>query len=210
MTELLRLDTQNQSTSMARAAELLRAGELVAFPTDTVYGLGAILNCPCAIARLYVAKARPPERAIPILLADSAALAQVSAGIQESVRRLVERFWPGGLTLIVPKGPAISVQISPGPTVAVRVPDMAVTRQLVAAVGLPLAATSANRSGGLSPCTADNVLAQLAGRIAAVLDGGACPGGVPSTILDCTVNPPRLIREGAVPLDELRQFVSVI
>jgi L-threonylcarbamoyladenylate synthase len=175
----------------------------VAFPTDTVYGLAAILNNPGAIARLYVAKARPPERAIPILLADPADLDRVAIGISATVRRLVARFWPGGLTFIVPKGLAVPDQASPGPTVAVRVPDLALARQLIVAVGQPLAATSANLSGEPNPCTADEVLAQLSGRIAAVLDGGPCPGGVPSTILDCTIEPPRLIREGAISQAEL-------
>ncbi len=196
-------DAETRAASLARAANLLRAGELVAFPTDTVYGVAAVLSDPGAIARLYVAKARPPERPIPILLADPADLERVAARVAERVRRLVERFWPGGLTLIVPKGAAVPVQVSPGPTVAVRVPDLALARQLIEAVGTPLAATSANLSGGPSPRTAGQVLAQLGGRIAAVLDGGPCPGGVPSTILDCTVEPPRLLREGAIPRAEL-------
>lgn len=207
MTERLKVTSSipeaERSANLARSAALLRAGELVAFPTDTVYGLAAILSNPGAIARLYVAKARPPERAIPILLADPADLDRVAMGISPTVRRLVERFWPGGLTLIVPKGPTVPDQASPGPTVAVRVPDLALTRQLIATVGRPLAATSANLSGQPNPCTADEVLTQLSGRIAAVLDGGPCPGGVPSTILDCTVEPPRLIREGAISRAEL-------
>jgi len=196
-------DEQSRATSLTRAADLLRAGELVAFPTDTVYGVAAILSRPNAIARLYVAKARPPERAIPILLADPSDLEQVAAEISPVVRRLIERFWPGALTLIVPKRLAVPDQASPGPSVAARVPNMALTRQIIAAVGAPLAATSANLSGKPSPRTADEVLAQLGGRIAAVLDGGPCPGGVHSTILDCTVDPPCLVREGAISAGEL-------
>lgn len=195
--------------SITRAAELLRAGELVAFPTDTVYGVAAIADQPGAVARLYVAKARPPEKAIPILLADVQDLDAVVRHVSDRVRCLVERFWPGGLTLILPKSNAVPAEVSPTSNVAVRLPDLLLTRQIIAAVGTPLAVTSANESGQPSTRTAAEVLAQLGGRITAVVDGGACPGGVPSTILDCTADPPRVLRTGAIPLETLRQVTPI-
>ncbi len=195
--------------SITRAGELLKAGELVAFPTDTVYGVAAVVTQPGAVARLYVAKERPPEKSIPILLADVDDLDKIVTEVGTPVRRLIDRFWPGGLTLILPKSNIVPPEVSSTPSVAVRLPDFALTRQLISAVGVPLAVTSANRSSQPSPRTAAEVMAQLGGRIAAVLDGGPCPGGVPSTILDCTMDPPRVLRVGAIPRETLRQFAIV-
>ncbi len=196
-------------TSIARAVKLLQAGELIALPTDTVYGVAAIASQPSAVARLYVAKGRPPERSIPILLADPRDLDAVAAEVSDLVRRLVAHFWPGGLTLIVPKGSAVPPEVSSTPTVAVRLPDLALARQIIAAVGAPVAATSANRSGQPDALTAGEVMAQLQGRIAAVVDGGPSPGGVPSTILDCTTEFPRVLRVGAISVEALRQVAPI-
>ena len=121
----------------------------------------------------------------------------------------MREFWPGGLTLIVPKGSAVPPEVSSTPTVAVRLPDLALTRQIIAAVGAPVAATSANRSGQPDALTAGEVMAQLKGRIAAVVDGGPCPGGIPSTILDCTTDPPRVLRKGAIPVETLRKYTPL-
>lgn len=198
-------ETSSYRASIARAAGLLRAGELVAFPTDTVYGVAAVADQPGAVARLYVAKGRPPEKAIPLLLADVQDLGAVVDQVGDRVHRLVARFWPGGLTLILPKSDAVPAEVSPTPNVAVRLPDLPLTRQIIAAVGTPLAVTSANQSGQPSTRTAAEVMAQLGGRIAAVIDGGTCPGGVPSTILDCTTDPPRVLRTGAISLEILHQ-----
>jgi L-threonylcarbamoyladenylate synthase len=211
-TELLSVSSESEKTyqvSIARAAELLNAGELVAFPTDTVYGIAAVASQPRAVARLYVAKERPPEKAIPILLADESDLETIVTEVSDLVRRLIARFWPGALTLILPKSSRVLPEISSTPTIAVRLPDFSLTRQIISAVGIPLAVTSANRSGNPSPCTAISVMAQLGGRIAAVLDGGRSPGGVPSTILDCTVDPPRVLRVGAVHIEVLRRITAI-
>jgi L-threonylcarbamoyladenylate synthase len=197
-----------RETSIIRAAELLRAGELVAFPTDTVYGVAAA-DQPNAVARLYAAKERPPDKAIPILLADARDLDSVVAARGDLVQRLIEHFWPGGLTLVLPKSSSVSPEISPTATVAVRLPDLPLTRRIIAAAGTPLATTSANRSGQPSPRTAAEVMTQLGGRIAAVVDGGPCPGGIPSTVLDCTTRPPCVLRGGAVPIEALRKFTPL-
>jgi L-threonylcarbamoyladenylate synthase len=211
-TELLCVSTENgenTSATIARAAEMLATGELVAFPTDTVYGVAAVAKRPDAVTRLYVAKDRAPDKAIPILLADAGDLEIVASHVSDRVFDLVARFWPGGLTLILPKSDIVPPEVSSSPSVAVRLPDLALTRQVISAVGFPLAVTSANRSGQPSPCTAADVMAQLGGRISAILDGGACPGGIPSTILDCTIDPPRILRAGAVTIEVLHRFTRV-
>ncbi|MDY6878364.1 MAG: L-threonylcarbamoyladenylate synthase [Chloroflexota bacterium] len=180
-----------------RAIEVLKAGGLVALPTDTVYGVTALPWDRNAIARLYAAKQRPSDRPIPLLLSDASQLSRV-ATLPPQFRHLITRFWPGGLTLVLPKTEMVPDTISTGPTVAVRVPDLPLTRDLIRKAGGVLAATSANISGQPSPITAQEVKEQLEDRIDLILDGGACRGGVPSSILDCTVSPPLLLRHGAI------------
>ena len=202
-TEIL---TASQATSLERAARLLRAGQLVAFPTDTVYGVGAPAFDATSIAAIYVAKQRPPEKAIPVLMADEDDLPLVAASVPDMARKLIACFWPGSLTLVLPKRPDVPEIVSADMTVAVRIPDFHLARALMRLTG-PLAATSANRSGQPSSITASDVMTQLGGRIAAVLDGGPCPGGIPSTVVDCVSSPPRVVREGAVSLADLRAIV---
>ena len=139
------------------------------------------------MGKLYIAKLRALDKAIPILLADPADLALVARDVQPGVRRLAERFWPGPLTLVVPRSAQVPDEVTAGgDSVAVRVPDHDLARALIRAAGAPLATTSANLSGGPSPVTAQEVAAQLAGRIALILDGGRCPGGMASTVVDLT------------------------
>lgn len=180
-----------------RAVEALCAGGLVAFPTDTVYGVAALPWDEGAVKRLYEAKGRPAHKAIPLLIADADRLSRV-AMLPQQFAVLPARFWPGGLTLVLPKTPAVPEAVSGGPTVAVRVPDLPLVRDLIRQAGGALAVTSANLSGRPSPVTAHEVEAQLGGRIEVILDGGPCREGVPSTILDCSVQPPVLLRRGAV------------
>ncbi len=187
------------------ATRILAEGGLVAFPTDTVYGVGAHAFQPDAVERIYTAKFRPRDKAIPILLAQADDLALVAEGITETAWLLAERFWPGGLTLVLPKKANVPDVVSAGgPTVAVRVPDHPVPVALIAALGAPLAATSANLSGRPSPVTAQEVEAELGGRIELILDGGRCPGGIPSTVLDLTTYPPTILRAGAIAVEEIR------
>ena len=193
-------------TQLDRAAQLLREQRLVAFPTDTVYGLGTLaFDGPTAL-KLYVAKERPPEKAIPILIADITDLDQIAIDVPPIARQLMETFWPGALTLVVPKQPHIPVEVSATNTVAVRMPDLDLARDLLRLTG-PLAVTSANRSAGPNPRTAQEVLDQLAGRIDAIVDGGQTPGGVPSTVVDCTPMTPTILREGAWA-DRVREFLA--
>ena len=195
--------------AVAVAARILAEGGLVAFPTDTVYGVGAHAFQPDAVERIYTAKVRPRDKAIPILLAQADDLALVAEGITETAWLLAERFWPGGLTLVLPKKANIPDVVSAGgSTVAVRVPNHPVPLALIAALGAPLAATSANLSGHPSPVTAGEVEAELGGRIELILNGGRCPGGVPSTVLDLTADPPAILRAGAIAVEEINAALA--
>jgi L-threonylcarbamoyladenylate synthase len=188
------------------AAQLLREHRLVAFPTDTVYGLGTLAFDGSTALKLYIAKERPPEKAIPILIADISDLEHVALSVPPIAYRLMETFWPGALTIVVPKQPTIPLEVSMTNTVAVRMPNLDLARDLMRLTG-PLAVTSANRSSGSNPRTAQEVLDQLAGRIDAIVDGGETPGGVPSTVLDCTQPTPVILREGAWA-DRVREFLQ--
>ena len=192
---------------LRRAVERLRQGELVAFPTDTVYGVGALVGEAEAISQLYVVKGRGSEKAIPILLGDPAELDQVAIYISEMARRLARRFWPGPLTLVVPKLPSLPAELSAQPTVGVRMPDHPAALALMRQTG-PLAVTSANLSGAANAVTAQQVLEQLSGRIPLILDGGRTPGGRPSTVVDCTGLEPRILRAGPVSLQDIREALS--
>jgi L-threonylcarbamoyladenylate synthase len=191
--------TAASEKALQLAATLLRSGELVAFPTDTVYGVGAICWNEAAVARLYTAKLRSLDKAIPILLADTDDLALVARDLPPLALKLGAAFWPGALTLVVPRGARVPLEVtSGGDTVAVRIPNHDLTRALIRLAGAPLATTSANISGGPSPVTAEEVAAQLAGRISMILDGGRCPGGAASTVVDVTGPAPRILRPGPI------------
>ena len=204
MTAVLSAD----ETAIRRAIQVLKGGGLVVFPTDTVYGVGAHAFMPKAVEKLYTAKIRPRDKAIPILLAKVEDLALVAEEIPEVAWELMERFWPGGLTLVLPKKAAVPDMVTAGqPNVAVRVPDHPVPRALIEGLGAPLAATSANLSGHPSPVTAEEVRAELGGRIELILDGGRCPGGIPSTVLDLTADPPAILRQGAIAAEKIKAIL---
>jgi len=200
-----------EPADIAQAVDVLRQGGVVAFPTDTVYGVGADVRQPEAIAALYEVKERPLSKAIPVLLARAEDLCSVAREVPKSAWRLAEQFWPGALTLVVRRSPSLpSILTAGGSTVAVRVPDHPVVRALIEGLGAPLAATSANISGQPSSVTADDVLAQLGGRIALILDGGPCPGGRSSTVVDLTTTPPRVLRPGPISAEQIRAALSTI
>lgn len=203
-TELL---PASRPDTIARALEILRAGGLVAFPTDTVYGVGALAFDGAAVESIYAAKNRPVEKAIPILLADAADVDKVAAGLPNIARVLASRFWPGPVTLVVPKLPTLPEAVSATDTVAVRVPNHEVARALLRAAG-PMAVTSANLSGQASPMHAEQVLSQLNGRIPLVLDGGGTPGGIPSTLVNCLSDEPEILRAGPVSLEQIRAVLE--
>lgn len=193
--------------ALSAAVAVLQKGGLVAFPTDTVYGVGALVFAAEAVLRLYEVKGRSSEKAIPVLVAQPGDLEQVSAGLTPGARRLAARFWPGPLTLVVPKHPALPQAVSALPTVGVRQPDHPVAQRLLALAG-PLAVTSANLSGQPSPASAQGVLDQLDGRIDLLLDGGQTPGGVASTVVDCTAERPVIVRAGPIGLAEIEAALA--
>ncbi len=189
-TRLLQADAPG---AVEEAAAALARGELVAFPTDTVYGLAAGHD---HLRKLYVAKDRPKDKRIPVLLSDVTNL-EASALVTPAARALAERFWPGPLTLVL---------VAPRRgTLAFRVPDHPVARRLIAASGGGLPVTSANRSGQSASRSAEEVIAQLDGRIALVLDGGRTTGGVASTVVDCTSDQIKVLREGAISVAEIER-----
>jgi len=184
------------------ALKILQNGGIVAFPTDTVYGLGALAFNNTAIESIYKAKNRPIEKAIPILIGDLSDFEKVADDIPNMALRFASRFWPGPLTCIVPKKQTLPLAVSATSTVAVRIPDHIDARALLRAAG-PMAVTSANISGGQNPSTAQEVYDQLNGRIPLILDGGTTQGGIPSTLVDCTGELPMILREGPITLNEL-------
>lgn len=190
--------------AIERAASLLRKGRLVAFPTETVYGLGADALQPAAVARVFEAKGRPRGHPLIVHVPGAAEARAVAACWTEAAQQLADAFWPGPLTLVLPRGERIPDEVTGGlDTVGVRAPDHAIAQELLRRAGVPLAAPSANRFGAVSPTTADHVLSSLAGHIDAVLDGGPASVGIESTVVDLSTPTPRLLRPGGISLEEL-------
>lgn len=197
---------------IAAAAERLRSGGLVAFPTETVYGLGADAGDDRAVARIFEAKGRPRFNPLIVHAPDLAAH-RIWAVFDDRALQLAEVFWPGALTLVLPRMPvaAVSPLVSAGlDTVAVRAPDHPVAQALMRAAGCPVAAPSANRSGRLSPTEAGHVAASLGAAVDLILDGGPCPGGLESTVLSLTGDAPVLLRPGLVSRDTIEAVVGPV
>ncbi|MFT5196673.1 MAG: L-threonylcarbamoyladenylate synthase [Cellvibrionaceae bacterium] len=185
---------------IAKGATLLKKGQVVVFPTDTVYGVGTGVFNELGIQKLYDAKVREAEKGIPILLADLADLEQVATQIPQLAWDLAEQYWPGALTLVIPKSPHLPANISPNFGIAVRIPDHELCRDLIRQAGGAVATTSANLSGQPAALSAADALAQLDGRVAAVIDGGTVSGGVPSTIISLLGKEPVVLRQGPIKL----------
>ena len=204
--------SHSDEAAIGRAAALVRAGALVAFPTETVYGLGGDARNDRAVAQIFAAKGRP--RFNPLIIhVPGLAEAEALAVFDRRARDLAERFWPGPLSLVLPRRPesGLSLLVSAGlDTVAMRVPAHPVAQRLLCAAGVPVAAPSANRSGRVSPTTAAHVAGEFGAEIATVLDGGACPVGVESTVLDLTGAVPVLLRPGAVTLEQLAEVLGSV
>jgi len=198
------MSKQNQ-----KAIEILKRGGIVAFPTDTVYGLGANAGDDNAVARVYEAKGRPRHLALPLLLSDISQIADVARDVPELAWCLAQRFLPGGLTLVLHKAPSVSSVVSGGgDKVAVRVPDHPVPIALIRGLGGPITGTSANLSGRPSPLTAKEVYRQMGDRVELII-AGKCPGGIDSTVLDLTGDVPRVLREGAISRMEIERACGV-
>lgn len=193
------------------AAEFLRDGELVAFPTETVYGLGADALQVRAVEKIFEAKGRPSDNPLIVHVAEPAQAARLSVDIPSVARRMMDAFWPGPLTVILPKADAVPEIVTAGlSTVGVRCPKHPVAQPFLAACDTPVAAPSANRSGRPSPTTWEAVREDLDGRIACILQGGRTNAGVESTVVDCTSTPPTVLRPGAISVEVLREVVGPV
>ncbi|HET6781084.1 MAG TPA: L-threonylcarbamoyladenylate synthase [bacterium] len=192
-----------------RAVETLSGGGVIVFPTDTVYGVGCLIDNDDAVRRVYALKNRPQTESLPVLLADVAQLDEYASDVPAVARRLAGRFWPGALTLVVRRSERVpSLVAGGGGTVGLRVPDHPVPRALVQKAGTPIVGTSANTHGMPSPVTAQQAIFELGDRVDMVLDGGRVPGGRESTVVDVTTDAPRVLREGAIAAREIERTVA--
>lgn len=188
------------------AKSILQDGGLIAFPTDTIYGVAADPFNPEAIMRIFAAKERPDEKALPVLIGDFDQLGDLILHFDERLHRIATAFWPGPLTLILPKSPKIPAELTPYPTIGIRMPNLAFTLALLQQTG-PLATTSANISGGPNPVDSASVMAQLGGRIDLILDGGSTPGPTASTVADLSGPEIQILRSGPVSLSDLQSRI---
>jgi len=192
-----------------QAATVLKQGGLVAFPTETVYGLGADASNPSAVAKIFAAKGRPADHPLIVHLVDKAQLTQWAQDISPLAQHLAAQFWPGPLTLILKKAPQVSDSVTGGQdTIGLRVPGHPIAQALLQAFGGGIAAPSANRFGHVSPTQAEHVRAELKGAVDFVLDGGACPVGIESTIVDVSGEKPRILRPGTITASQISEVVG--
>ncbi|MBN1993267.1 MAG: threonylcarbamoyl-AMP synthase [Anaerolineae bacterium] len=190
------------------ARRLLQEGGVVAFPTDTVYGVGANAFERFAVRQIFTVKQRPQHKSLPVFIYQIDDLNLVARAVPNRAWPLLQKFWPGALTVVLPKNPALPRDVTAGQeTVAVRIPDHPVCLELVIRLGRPLAVTSANLSGRPTPVTAQGVAEQLGESLPLVLDGGPSPAARPSTIIDLSRTPPRLLRQGPISAAALREFL---
>ena len=205
------LFTEITNENIEAAAEIIRRGGLLGIPTETVYGLGADALNADACRRIYEAKGRPQDNPLIIHVPDSSWLEQYCENVPESAYRLAEAFWPGPLTMILPKKEIVPYRTTGGlDTLGVRCPKHSVTLAVIRAAGVPIAAPSGNTSGRPSPTTAADMIEDMDGKIDGIFDGGACSVGVESTIIDLTCRPPRLLRAGGLPLEELQRVLGTV
>ncbi len=189
-----------------RAVRLIREGGLVAYPTDTLYGLGCNAHDDAAVLRIFAVKRRPRSEALPILIADQEQLGDLVAVVPDVARRLIHRFWPGALTLIFRRGRYVSsIVTAGGENLALRLPDHPIPRSLIRLAGVPIIGTSANIHGGTGPTTAQHVAFELGDHVDMILDGGRTHHGRESTVVDVTVDPPRVVREGTIRRETIEE-----
>lgn len=193
--------------ALLEAKQVLSQHGTIVFPTDTVYGVAADAFDPISISKLYEIKERPQDKALPVLIGDISQLATLVLYVSEQVQHIAESFWPGALTLILPKGPDLPSELSPYPTIGVRMPDLDFTLSLLKQTG-PLATTSANLSGGPNPTTVKDVRDQLEDRPDLILDGGATPGPMASTVLDVSGKGVKVLRQGPITLEAIESHLN--
>lgn len=193
--------------AISTAKQIIQENGLVVFPTDTIYGVAANAFSSQAIQKIFEAKQRPQEKALPVLIGDLGQLDALVLFVSQHVKQIAGAFWPGALTLILPKGPNLPSNLSPYPTIGIRMPDLPFTLRLLQQTG-PLATTSANLSGGPNPTTAQDVIAQLGGRVDLVIDGGATPGEKASTVIDATTPELKVLREGPITKADIKAIFA--
>ena len=204
----LKSDLEKQ---IKKAISILKKGGVVAYPTDTVYGLGACMTDTAAVDRIFQVKGRPRGMALPVLLADKVQMESILTSVPLSARRLADEFFPGALTIILPKSNSVpDIITGGGRTVAFRIPDHRVPLALIKGLGKPIVGTSANLSGQPSAFTAAEVKAQIGDKIDMVIDGGRCPGGIESTVIDLSGKKPVVRRQGAISIEKLRKILPDI
>ncbi len=208
MSDKLPLGIQKQ---VERGISILKQGGIVAFPTDTVYGLGACASIHQAVERVYAVKERPCNMALPLLLADTSQITKVANYVPPIAWLLIDNFLPGALTIVLPRSNSVpDIITGGGATVAVRIPAHPIPVALAKGLGMPIVGTSANLSGRPSPLTADEVYSQFGNKIDLVIDGGRCPGGKESTVVDVTGETPVILREGAISREEIERVCGKI
>jgi len=193
--------------TISKAQKEIQQGKLIAFRTDTVYGLAADINNSHAIEKLFIAKGRDFNKAIAVLISDLSQIEMLTTNFNDQALILANHFWPGALTIIVVKRSNLPRNLSPTSTIGIRMPDHDFARNLLRRTG-PLATTSANLSGMTNPLTAQDVMDQLHDRIDLIIDGGSCPGGTPSTVVDCTKAEPVILRQGLITAYEIRKTLQ--
>ena len=205
MEKVLKIDRKSPDLSLLRqAAKLILKGEVIAFPTDTFYGLGADALNPMAVEKVFEIKGRDPKKPILVLVSNFGHASDLVKAVPSEARRLMSRFWPGPLTLVFVASDKVPDLITAGTgKIGIRVPADPLTAILLRIIAAPITATSANRSGAISPTTAQEVLETLGHQVALILDAGATPGGMPSTVVDVTTSPITLLREGQIPAEML-------
>ena len=198
------------STSIIRATEILRSGGVIALPTDTLYGVSANALDPAAASKVFTVKGREERSPLPIFVSDSSDLYKYGRDVPDVALRLAEIFWPGKLTIVVAKSDLVPAVVSGGlDSVGLRIPDHPAPREIVAQLGAPITATSANVSGKPALTAAADVLAELGPRLDLILDGGVLAPSAPSTVIDVTANPPRILREGALSASDIQKLAGI-
>ena len=210
-TEIIKLHENDPESACLKAAEVLAGGGTAAFPTDTVYGLGALYSDTQAIRKIFTAKGRPENKPLSILVSDISQVEMLAENIPEYACRLMKAFWPGALTLIFKKKKEAFIpdEVTAGTdTIGFRMPDSRIALKIIETAGSPVAAPSANLSGRRSACSAQEVLEDLDGRIDLVIDGGTCPIGISSTVLDMSGGGCRVLRKGSISLRDIEEKVG--
>lgn len=202
-----RIISTSSPDAISIALNEVKKDHLIAFPTDTVYGLAANLNSSQAIEKLFFSKGRNFNKAIAVLISDLDQIGMLTNDFNVRAMSLANRFWPGALTIVVNRKTDLPVILSQDQTLGIRMPDHDFARMLLHTTG-PLATTSANLSGGQNPLTAQEVMRQLHDRIDLIIDGGTCPGGIPSTVVDCTKAEPTILRQGIITADEIKKALQ--